>query len=160
MGVRRIGPASVPPLVAALSSADPRLRARAAAALGSGAVALNADAVERAKRAVPPLLAALMAPERDVRLFAAQSLGDIGRARQSTGADLGGAWAEVPRALGRCLRDTNTRVRERAAWALMWLGPEARPAIDALKAVAQDDDERVREWVTRALKQLAEHHVG
>ena len=42
---------------------------------------------------------------------------------------------------------------------MMWLGPEARPAIDALKAVAQDDDKRVREWVTCALKQLAEHHV-
>jgi len=113
-----IDPASIPPLSDALRSPDARLRRRAAATLSS-------NTVERARAALPSLLAALAHDDADVRLFAAQSVGDIARRCKDDGAALGAAWAQTLRALSELLSDPEARVRERAAWALMWLGSSA-----------------------------------
>lgn len=147
-----IGPASVPPLAALLTDAQPRLRARAVAALSGGSAA-------RARQAIPLLLAALHDPEARVRQFAAQSLGIIGQAHQGKAADLGDAWSDVPRALGQRLTDTDNRVSERAAWALMWLGSDARLAADELRAVPQDGDKRTQQWAAKALEHIAEQRI-
>ncbi len=68
----RIGEAAVPQLIAALSDADPRVRAQAGRAL--------ARIGPPAKEAVPILTQRLDDPDEDVRQAAARALGQIGPA--------------------------------------------------------------------------------
>jgi HEAT repeat protein len=151
--LQAIGPASVAPLVELLQSEQPQLRLRAVGALGGG----NAT---RASLSIRPLLGALTDPEAQVRQCAAQALGILGQEHAGQILTMSAASSDLPRALSQCLLDADARVRERAAWALMWLGADARPAADMLRLALADQDERTQRWAAKALEHISEYSAG
>lgn len=132
-----IGPQAIPPLIAALTNQNARVRERAACHLG--------QAGTNAGPAVPLLITCVSDPDPGVALFAANSLGNL-RLR----LDL------VVPALAQCVQDAkcNYRARMRAASALKAFGPEARPATAALLRALGDPDAKIRQAITNALQQI------
>ncbi len=148
---------------------DPRLRAGWVYSLGSGCAGR--------RRVLPTLIRCLQDDDRDVRIYAARFIPwnsrgpeDLGKVRDLLGdarpqvraaaaEALGNMQADpaatVP-ALAEALRDEDSGVRQRAAWALLRFGPEARrPAAGALRQALQDPDGRVREAAGKALDRVA-----
>jgi len=175
--IARIGPraaAAVPTLSAALEDPDAAIRGEFLTALG----AIGPDAAA----ALPAILKALADHEPAVRSSATYAIGQLGGAakeaiplleRNLTSHDeflqFVSAWALVhvdPKQKGlaeRCLaplltglKSHDPRARSEAAEALGLLGPSARPAVPALKELAQDkdQDDSVREAVAAALKKI------
>jgi HEAT repeat protein len=146
--LKAIGPTSVAPLAEWLHSEQLQLRLRAVGALAGGSLA-------RAGLSIEPLLGALGDPDAQVRQLAAQAFGVIGREHPGQILTLSATSSDAVHALGRCLSDEDTRVRERAAWVLMWLGDDARPVVDQLRMALLDPDDRTRLWAGRAIEHLA-----
>jgi HEAT repeat protein len=120
------GPDPLPPLREALGSLDPALRRGAAEALGRVRDPARREALE----------SALGDADEGVRFAAAEALP--------------GAEGAV-RALGDLLRSPAARSRERAAYLLGGLGPEAAPAVSALASTLADSDPLVRQACAWAL---------
>ena len=58
-------------------------------------------------------------------------------------------------ALAKCLNDTKEMaVRERAAWALGEIGPQAKAAVDSLKKAASDGGPRLARLAKQALDSI------
>jgi cyclophilin family peptidyl-prolyl cis-trans isomerase/HEAT repeat protein len=114
---RRAGPPPPPPtypdLVALVADAEPRIRRRAALAIGRGGL----------KEGVPPLVGALADADADVRAQAAFALGLLGDAS-----------ASAP--LVTALADVDPKVRGRAAEALGLIG--SKDAADAIGRMAAE----------------------
>ena len=110
-----IGPAVVPPLIAALTNANERVRLGAAMTLG----AFEAQA----RTAVPALIRSLGDDNPQVRATAAWSLGQINQ-----DSDL------VVPALLPCLKDKDRGVRDCAAMALGHIGKQPEAVVPALLA--------------------------
>jgi len=148
---------------------DPAPEVRAAAARALGLVACEADAASLAE-----LIDALQSPRMRVREQAARSLGKMGqRARPALNSltvaledpshivrmaaaralgYVGGAGA-VP-ALVRALEDNAPMVRYSAAYALAKIGPEAAPALSALRWLTSDEDWWVRRTAATAIERI------
>jgi HEAT repeat protein len=112
-------PEDVCVLLSLLAQGDPAEREQAARSLGTCG--------ERARVAVPMLIKALLTdPASPVHVNAGLTLCSI-HINDEDGPTLlvglkeSAASSDAVRALGHCLSDEDTRVRERAAWALMWL---------------------------------------
>lgn len=119
----------LPALVAALQSADPAERLKAAKCLGRlGWLARDA---------LPALVGALADEEPKVRETAAQAIGGMG--------------PDALPALLDILRHDDKYVRRHAVWALGKLGPLARPAITDLCAALNDPDPRTASGAAQAL---------
>jgi len=122
-------------LTSALRGDDsPEVRETAAWALGEMNVRGSAD-----------VLADVLAHDREseVRATAAWALGQVHSER-------------APASLVAALRDSDDDVRMKAAWALSQIGdPAAVPAVTA--ALKQDQPERVRQALVRALLESGEH---
>ncbi len=119
----------LPALVAALRSAEPSERLRAAKDLGRlGWLA---------REAMPALVGALADDEQKVRETAAQAIGGMG--------------PEALPALCDILRHDDKYVRRHAVWALAKLGPLARPAAPDLCAALNDPDPRTASGAAQAL---------
>ena len=124
----KIGPPTVPALIAALEDEDKQVRRWAASALGR--IGLDVRRGERggafpaAKEAVLVLIAALKDEDEQVRTDAVRALVKIGP-------------VAVP-ALIAALKDDFVLVRTNAAWGLGHIGPAAKQAIPALEAAARD----------------------
>jgi len=151
--LKAIGPASVAPLVELLQSEQPQIRLRAVGALAGGSST-------RVSLTLRPLLGALTDPDAQVRQFAAQAFGILGQEHPGQLMTMTASSPNVARALGQCLSDADARVRERAAWALMWLGADARPAADMLRVALADQDERTQHWIAQALEHISENVAG
>jgi HEAT repeat protein len=115
---------AVPTLAAALKEKDASVRTAASAAL--------AELAPRAGNAVPALMNSLRDdPDADVRASAAFALGRIA----SEAIDSASGLADVIAALANTVQDDKVgEVRWWAARALRRFGPDAKPAIPALKA--------------------------
>lgn len=119
----------LPALVAALRSADPSDRLKAAKDLGRlGWLA---------REAMPALVGALADDEQKVRETAAQAIGGMG--------------PDALPALCDILRHEDKYVRRHAVWALAKLGPLARPATPDLCAALNDIDPRTASGAAQAL---------
>jgi HEAT repeat protein len=119
----------LPALVAALQSADPTDRLKAAKDLGRlGWLARDA---------MPALVGALTDTEQKVRETAAQAIGGMG--------------PDAVPALCDILRHDDKYVRRHAVWALAKLGPLARPATADLCAALNDADPRTASGAAQAL---------
>jgi HEAT repeat protein/lysophospholipase L1-like esterase len=127
--------ASVSSLVAALASADPRVRTQAAWALGR----IGAGA----KAAEPALAKALQDPAESVRLWAAVALGRVG-------PDARPAFE----ALAQGLDDPRENVRARSAEAIYRIGPAAERAVPLLRSAMASGDIYVRGFATWYLGEL------
>lgn len=132
--LRRIGPSTVPHLIAALRHASPAARRRAAELLGS-----QADFEAALPAAIPSLIRALGDPDAGVRAQAAASLGAIGRNSPPAVQALAGA-----------LTDCAASARLAAVRALGELGPAARSASTAVLAVSRQSDPALRVAAARA----------
>jgi HEAT repeat protein len=163
----RIGPATLPGLLQAVTHNDVTVRACAARALGGmGGAAVPAltkafgdehvrvrlaaaEALERigpkATRARGALGAALRDPRLPVRIAAARALGNFGPEADT----------EVT-ALVSALEDEYLAVRQTAAEALGQIGPPAQAAVPALMNAREDDFRLVRDAATVALKRIVE----
>lgn len=115
-----IGPATIPPLIAALTNQNAQVRQYAAVTLGGFE--------SQASAAVPGLTDCLRDPSPEVRATAAMSLGHIKE----------GAATAVP-ALLPLLKDNNHRVREHAARALGHIGKDAENVVPALVACIETE---------------------
>jgi HEAT repeat protein/lysophospholipase L1-like esterase len=125
----------LPALADALESPDPRVRARAARALG--------QAGSDARRLRPALAARLGDDDRAVRAAAVWALGRLG---PRPDADLV--------ALERRLGDADPAVRAGAAWSLGRLGPVATSAAPALVERLGDAEPEVRRRAVDALERV------
>jgi len=132
--LRRIGPSTVPSLVAALRQAGSAARCRAAELLAS-----QQDFGPALCAAIGPLIGALRDRDAGVRAQAAASLGAIGR-------DTPG----VAEALARALTDPADHARLAATRALGELGPVARPVAPALLGVLRQPNPALRVEAARA----------
>jgi len=131
-----IGGESVPPLLELLADPNPRLRARAAEALGMIG--------ESAEPAVPAIVIALNDPDMEVRMRAADALGCIGRR-----ADLA-----IP-ALTKALSDRQEGVDYYAAQSLGDFGQRATSAIPALLTNFASGDYRNKDSAALALSKIS-----
>ena len=87
---------------------------------------------------------ALSDPNPKLRKKAAEKLGNVGSSDPA-----------VVAALCRALQDQDADVRCEAILALVKVGPDAKEAIEPLKAIGrQDRDPRVRSYAARALEKL------
>jgi hypothetical protein len=148
-----------------LKDADFRVRAHAAAALGT----LGEDA----KDAAPELLHALQDKHMSVQLHVANTLvglaalGVPGMFEKIKEADRKGRWAtpfildkfgpqgqEAVAALIKDLRDKDAKVRAQAATGLAALGVRAKAAVNALNKAFEDEDDVVRMSAALALTQI------
>jgi HEAT repeat protein len=130
----RLGPAARPALAELVrilkTSPDPSQRARAAGAIGS--IGPSAD------EAVGALAQAMRAPEEVAARHCALALAKVGgRALPS---------------LAEGLKDASPQTRRVAALGLRTMGPDARQALAALRAAANDADPAVRDEVAQAIK--------
>ena len=123
-----LGPAAVQPLIAALKDKDPRVRARAAGALGE-----LAD-----QQAVAPLVAALKDDDERVPRLAAEALAKIG--------------PPAAKPLIAALADSDAKLRMLAAEALGEL--RDMRAIKPMMALLIDSDRQVRMSAVRALDRM------
>ena len=124
--------ASVPQLLAAMTSSDPEVRRLAMMSLrGLGA------------NAIPPFVQALQDEDASVRQAAAITLGQIGL----------GAIDAVPQ-LTSALSDAEPRVRAAAAFALSAFGPYAMEAVPTLRFALSDEFPAVRTRAAFALGQI------
>ena len=164
---------AVPALAAGLHDADPALRIAfltALATIGSASVDALAE--------IEKLLAD---PVLSVRCAASHAIGKIGPPAQSAVPQLEknlrerdeflqfvSAWALVQvdpnhehraeMCLGPLVQNLthhDPQIRNEAVLALSQLGPEAKPAVPALEAIAADPDETVRKSVAGALEKIA-----
>jgi HEAT repeat protein len=107
-----------------------------------------AGALEEMGPPSPELLEGLVAllshPQADAGYWSATLLG-----RMETGAA-----AAVPVLAATLEKSPHQNVRQRAAWALGKIGPEAAPAVDALSNAAASDDPRLARLAQRALDQI------
>jgi HEAT repeat protein len=165
-------PDDLRPLIAALGSRDPYVRAFAEWTLGNmeatageavPALAALVDDPETgvvvsaalarigpaARAAVPALVAALRSEDSGRRWRAARTLGRIGP----------GAGEAVP-ALVAALRDPNEGVRRHAARALGRIAPATGPAAAALQRATGDPDRAVRREAEKALEDLQARAAG
>jgi len=169
IAIASMGKSAVEPLIAALINPNPSVRGNAAWAIGEirGGLGTNRSA------AVEPLIAALGDSDSWVRAAAAFSLGEMRPplATESLIRLLGDVEWNVremaARALGEMkvrssveslvtllMRDENSRVRHKAAWAL---GEIRDPqALDALTAALNDQDQRVRATAKWAITEIRE----
>jgi hypothetical protein len=131
-----IGAEGVPPLMELLTNPSPRLRCRAAVALG-----LTGGAAEPA---VPALIKRMDDPDINTRWEAADALGCIGRR-----ADLA-----VP-VLIKTLEDPSSAMRNIAVKSLGDFGEGATNAIPGLLAFFPSDDGRINEAVALALSKIS-----
>ncbi len=157
----RIGPAAIPPLIAALSGADAILRAGAARALGEMGAA--------GKAAIPGLRANLGHREPAVRQETIDALAQIGEVAPLVSA-LGGkeslersgaalALAQIGReakdaapALEKLLgKETDASVRAAALTALAKVSPDPAKALPQLLAALKSDNDELRHAATNAL---------
>jgi len=123
-GIGSAAAPAVPALIARLADLDERVRWRAVDALGK--IGPRADSVE--------LLAALVRETAcPGRGLAAEQLGRVG----------GAAHAAVPDLI-EATSDARPDVRWRAVWALGQIGPDAAPAVPALRTALADADVRWR----------------
>jgi HEAT repeat protein len=118
----RIGPEALPPLIRALDSPRPEVRAAAASVLGT----VESDTA----MILSALRKGLNDPDTHVRIGAVVSLGAIGRSEPQT----------VLSALITGVGDSNVAVRSYAADALGRLGSEAQPAVPELLKLAEGLD--------------------
>ena len=156
-GLRKIGPAAVPTLVAALQDAAASVRRRAAEALGGIGPAAEA--------AVPALVAALQNDRDAVREAAARALEGIGPAavpalvaalqhdvvRHWAARALRGIGPAAVPALTPALHDADAGMLGMAFNIVEGIGPAAVPA---LIAALQDDNASVRRWAAIALGRI------
>lgn len=134
LALGRIGPAAIPHLATALTSADLRVSQGAARALG----AMGSGAAE----VVPGLVQALASPSAELRAEAVDALVSIG------------ASSLAP--LQASLSSENPKVRESSARALGGLGQAAEATTAALSLVAEKDaDSAVRAAAIAALVRTA-----
>jgi HEAT repeat protein len=131
-----IGADSVPPLVEMLTNSNPRLRCRAAVALG-----LMGEAAEPA---VPALVKMLHDPDINTRWEATDALGCIGRQ-----PDL------VVPALIEALADPNAGMKFNAMESLGDFGERATNAIPALLALFPEGDVRFGNYAASALNKIS-----
>jgi len=134
-------PGAVPALVRALENQNPKVRERAAEALGK----LKGGAAP----AVPALIRALGDEQQSVQMRSALALGAIG-------PDAGAA---VPRLIG-LLKEGDPVVNWAAATALGGLGPAAKEAAPALTELLSDSAPYVRLSAAKALTQVGEKERG
>lgn len=140
-----------------LSSPDVEVRRKAALALGK--------LPSSAKHHLPKMLAAMKNdPDGEVRTFAADAVGKMCPSPADPDADKDRYAAAVGNDLAAALTDPDKRVRMNAALALMKMKVRARPAIPALIAAANDEEnstnlgvfpQSVRQTVVVALGEAA-----
>jgi HEAT repeat protein len=133
--------------------------------------------------ATAQLIQALDDPEREIRALAADTLENIGEEASpaipklidrlgedklqrivtdaptinvgfSAACALGEMGSEAVGPLARCLEHKNPAVRIRAAYALGWIGPEAKVATAALIKLLEDEEEMARMAAIRAIAQI------
>ena len=138
-----------------LSRLDPE-EVRAAALVLADACSDESEAVREAATGAleemgPPaidtldgLVTLLAATQADTGYWAATLLGRLG----------GDAAAAVPALTATLQSSPHQNVRQRAAWALGKIGPEARVAIDALRKAATEVDPRLARLASRAISQI------
>ncbi|HEY2251101.1 MAG TPA: HEAT repeat domain-containing protein [Planctomycetaceae bacterium] len=165
---------AVPNLDAGLHDADPSLRI----AFLSTLAAIGPAAVD----ALPNIARLLADPVMSVRYAASHAIGKMGKAAQEAAPRLEknlkdpdeflqfvSAWALVQVDPGRknlaamcvgplvrSLSHQDPHVRSEAVAALSLLGGQARSAVPALEAIANDPNETVRQSVADALKKIAD----
>ncbi|MCI0748196.1 MAG: HEAT repeat domain-containing protein [Verrucomicrobia subdivision 3 bacterium] len=132
--LRRLGPAVVPELTAALKSRNARIRRHTAEVLG--------DFGSRASAAIPDLLRLLQDRDETVRAQAARSLGAGGDPTAVGG-------------LAGALSDRSPAVRTAAADALGVIGASAQSALAKIKTNFNDRDTRARIAAARAFWRIA-----
>jgi HEAT repeat protein len=130
------GPEDVPPLLADLKNADPRVRREAAEELGRIGPA--------ARAALTPLEQSLQDPVGEVRVAASAALTAIDPARVDV---------EV-RVATDALKDKSASVRRAAAGVLGDLGPKAAPASAALSTMLGDPDGELRWAAANAIGEI------
>jgi HEAT repeat protein len=156
-------------LIKALSAVDAAARRVAAERLGTlgekaqtAAAALVkcvSDTDESVREAVTSTLEELGPPAKE-------QLGELTSLVKANSADvaywaatlvgrLKEAGSAATDSLARCLNETQEMaVRERAAWALGEIGPQAKSAVEALKKAAADGGPRLARLAKQALEQI------
>lgn len=134
---REAGAEAVPPLIKLTKHGDAAVRRQSVRTLGR---------IGRPALAALPELMTLTAsdPDTGVREQSAEAFGDIGPA----------AAAGIP-TLVLALHDENARVRRDAVRSLGKMGPEARDALGAVQALANDPDEDVKKAAKDAARKIS-----
>jgi len=133
---------------------------------------LDPEAIKKArlKQRIRQLTSNLTMPEAEDRLYATQALGEIGPAAETAIKPLAdilkdknsdvrwkAAWALGrigPAAVGllvKALKEEESEIRQYAAKALAQIGPRAGAAVEPLIEVLKDEDSEVRTFATEAL---------
>ncbi len=137
----KLGPAAkdaIPALAEALKDSDKRVRFHAAKALSE--IGIDAKVVAAA------LIDSLNEPDLETRYYIIKSLSKI---------DLGPEHMSAVPGLTQALKDENPKTLYYASKCLKSIGPGAKDALPALRAVTSNGDQDAREAATSALKRIS-----